>query len=187
MLVATNWLNRSAGVPHARTRRGRPLSLRAISLRWSWPWTLKSVPLGRSCRASPFQFSLVGRCQGECGSQKNTGVRGQPNDMPSDAPRDMFSGLVVEFDQHLEPGRSLDERGHRAGAVGADGQVAFPASLRSPVMDLLRRRRTEVTHAGPKRDLCVESVEKYIATTAVSASPIVPLSLPCTTAKVTPK
>ena len=35
---------------------------------------LRSVPLGRNWRTSPFQFSLLPRCQGEWGSQKKTGI-----------------------------------------------------------------------------------------------------------------
>ena len=42
--------------------------------RSSWVWTERSVPLGRNWRTRPFQFSLVPRCQGECGSQKYTGM-----------------------------------------------------------------------------------------------------------------
>jgi len=32
------------------------------------------VPFGKYWRSSPFVFSFVGRCQGECGSAKNTFV-----------------------------------------------------------------------------------------------------------------
>src|SRR5690606_41093670 len=34
----------------------------------------KSVPFGKYCRSRPLVFSFVGRCQGECGSAKNTFV-----------------------------------------------------------------------------------------------------------------
>ena len=30
----------------------------------------RSVPLGKYWRSSPLVFSLLGRCHGECGSQK---------------------------------------------------------------------------------------------------------------------
>ena len=37
----------------------------------------RSVPLGKYGRSRLLVFSFVGRCQGECGSAKNTFVPGQ--------------------------------------------------------------------------------------------------------------
>ena len=59
-----------AGVCQSRVMRGRSLRSAAMSSRSSWVWQDRSVPLGRNWRTSPFQFSLLPRCQGECGSQK---------------------------------------------------------------------------------------------------------------------
>jgi len=54
--------------------RGQSLSSAATAASRSGPCTPRSVPLGKYWRSSPLVFSLVGRCQGECGSQKNTGM-----------------------------------------------------------------------------------------------------------------
>ena len=48
----------------------------------------------------------------------------------------MFGGLVVELDEHPHPGGAFDQGGHRAGAVGADDQVAFPVAGHGPVVGL---------------------------------------------------
>src|SRR5699024_8254329 len=41
----------------------------------SWASHLdRSVPFGKYCRSTPFVFSFVGLCHGECGSAKNTFV-----------------------------------------------------------------------------------------------------------------
>ena len=60
----------SAGVAQSSTRRGRVL--RRSSACWTWVSVMwvKSVPLGKKSRIRPLLFSLVGRCQGEWGSQK---------------------------------------------------------------------------------------------------------------------
>src|SRR5690606_1188197 len=34
----------------------------------------RSVPFGKYCLRSPFVFSFVPRCHGDCGSAKNTGI-----------------------------------------------------------------------------------------------------------------
>ena len=49
---------------------------------------------------------------------------------------DVVGGLVVELDQHPHPGGALDQGGDRAGAVGADDQVAFPVAGHGPVVGL---------------------------------------------------
>lgn len=38
------------------------------------PWNERSVPFGKYSRRSPLVFSLLPRCQGECGSQKQIGI-----------------------------------------------------------------------------------------------------------------
>jgi hypothetical protein len=58
-----------AGVRHPRVLRGRVLSARATASRSSREWRVRSVPRGKYWRSSPLVFSLVPRCQGECGSQ----------------------------------------------------------------------------------------------------------------------
>lgn len=59
-----------AGERSPRQSRGRSLSSSATSrIRASSTWS-KLVPLGKYCRRRPLVFSLVGRCQGECGSAK---------------------------------------------------------------------------------------------------------------------
>lgn len=50
--------------------RGRSLSSSATSWMRASSTRSKLMPLGKYCRSSPFVFSLVGRCQGECGSAK---------------------------------------------------------------------------------------------------------------------
>lgn len=60
----------SIGFLNSSRLRGLSLSSAATQSR-SWAlWMLKSVPLGKYWRSSPFVFSLMPRCQGECGSQK---------------------------------------------------------------------------------------------------------------------
>jgi hypothetical protein len=53
-----------------RQSRGRLLSSSATSRIRASSTRSKLMPLGKYCRSSPFVFSLVGRCQGECGSAK---------------------------------------------------------------------------------------------------------------------
>ena len=58
------------GVWSPRHRRGRSLSSAAMPSSWSAVHPLRSVPFGKYWRSRPLVFSLVGRCQGECGSAK---------------------------------------------------------------------------------------------------------------------
>lgn len=58
---------------------------------WSWLHTFKSVPIGKYCGSSPFVFSLVPRCQSECGSAKN--IR---NRWPS-LSEDVLATVVAEW------------------------------------------------------------------------------------------
>jgi hypothetical protein len=58
------------GVRSPRQRRGRSFSSAAMLSSCSALQAVRSVPFGRYCRSRPFVFSLVGRCQGECGSAK---------------------------------------------------------------------------------------------------------------------
>jgi len=60
----------SAGVMNPRVWRGLPLSSAATASRYSALWTERSVLLGKYWRSRPLVFSLLPRCQGECGSQK---------------------------------------------------------------------------------------------------------------------
>ena len=53
-----------------RQSRGRSLSSSATSLIRVSSTRSKLSPLGKYCRNRPLVFSLVGRCQGECGSAK---------------------------------------------------------------------------------------------------------------------
>ena len=63
----------SAGVLHPSVLRGRPLGAAATASGSSGPCRLRSAPLGKSWRKSPLVFSVVPRCQGLWGSQKQTG------------------------------------------------------------------------------------------------------------------
>jgi hypothetical protein len=56
----------------SRVLRGRLLSAAATASGSSRVCLLRAVPLGKYWRSSPLVFSLVPRCQGPCGSQKNT-------------------------------------------------------------------------------------------------------------------
>ena len=74
-LAQAAWLSRnsasaSAGVFQPSVLRGRPFSSSATSASCSGEWADRSVPLGKYWRSSPLVFSLLARCQGECGSQK---------------------------------------------------------------------------------------------------------------------
>ena len=60
----------SLGVRSDRQSRGRSLSSAAIKSSSSAVQTFRSVPFGRYWRSRPLVFSLLGRCQGECGSAK---------------------------------------------------------------------------------------------------------------------
>jgi hypothetical protein len=53
--------------------RGLLLSVAATASISSALHLARSVPLGKYWRSRPFVFSLVPRCQGLCGSAKNTG------------------------------------------------------------------------------------------------------------------
>ena len=59
-----------SGFLSRRRWRGRPLSSAAICASCSGVQMLRSVFLGRYWRSSPLVFSLLPRCQGECGSAK---------------------------------------------------------------------------------------------------------------------
>jgi hypothetical protein len=58
------------GVLSPRHRRGRSLSSAATLPSWSAVHALRSVPFGKYWRSRPLVFSLLPRCQGECGSAK---------------------------------------------------------------------------------------------------------------------
>jgi putative transposase len=60
----------SAGVFQSRVLRGLELSASATAARSEARCAARFVPFGKYCRSSPFVFSLVPRCHGECGSQK---------------------------------------------------------------------------------------------------------------------
>src|SRR4029077_14554663 len=62
----------SAGVRNPKVCRGRVLSLRAISSSSDCENLDRSAFFGRYCRSRPFVFSFEPRCQGLCGSQKET-------------------------------------------------------------------------------------------------------------------
>ena len=64
----------SAGVCQPRILRGREFSSAATASRWVSSQRDRSVPLGKYWRKSPFVFSFVPRCEGLCGSVKNTGI-----------------------------------------------------------------------------------------------------------------
>ena len=76
---ATPWLSvplfrisssTSAGVRKPCRLRGLELSSKAMLSSMPGPQKDRSVPLGRYWRSRPLVFSLLPRCQGECGSQK---------------------------------------------------------------------------------------------------------------------
>ncbi|MBM6816364.1 helix-turn-helix transcriptional regulator [Olsenella uli] len=67
---ASSSASASAGVLHPRVSRGLPLSRSCASRTRSSVTSANSAPFGKSCPSSPLVFSLVPRCQGECGSQK---------------------------------------------------------------------------------------------------------------------
>ncbi len=60
----------SIGFLNASRLRGRSLSSWATQSRSSALCTDRSLPFGKYWRSRPLVFSLVPRCQGECGSQK---------------------------------------------------------------------------------------------------------------------
>lgn len=64
--------SRCLGVSPFSVLRGQSLSWSAMASRSASVRSDRSVPLGMYWRNSPFVFSLVPRCQGECGSQKYT-------------------------------------------------------------------------------------------------------------------
>jgi hypothetical protein len=63
---------------------------------------------------------------------------GEPADLLADPLRDVVGGLVVEADQHPQPGGSFDQCRHLGGAVCADDQVAFPVAGHGSVLDFGR-------------------------------------------------
>ena len=132
-----------------------------MSSRSCWVWTERSVPLGRYWRTSPFQFSLVPRCQGECGSQKNTGMLvfdreagvigelaalvpgqragqldGQVHHVLGEASGHMVGVFGVDLDEHAQPGGPLDQGGHVAAPVASHDQVTLPVAGHGPVSGL---------------------------------------------------
>ena len=60
------------GLRSFKHRRGRSLSSAATCSRCVSVQTQRSVPFGKYWRSSPLVFSLLPRCQGECGSAKYT-------------------------------------------------------------------------------------------------------------------
>ena len=73
---------------------------------WSssaWLCLLRSVPLGRYWRTSPFQFSLLPRCQGEWGSQKKTGI-------PVSTVNRLWAAISVPWSQVRERNSSWGRR-----------------------------------------------------------------------------
>ena len=67
-------LNASAGVLHPSVLRGLVFSACATASMSSADQRDRSVPLGKYWRSRPLVFSLVPRCQGDCGSAKKTGM-----------------------------------------------------------------------------------------------------------------
>jgi transposase InsO family protein len=63
-------LSTSVGVFHPSVLRGLLLSVVAMASSSCALRRDRSVPLGKYCRSRPLVFSLVGRCQGLCGSAK---------------------------------------------------------------------------------------------------------------------
>src|SRR5215207_2750427 len=63
---------RSVGLANSRRLRGRWLSWSATASSSASVTVEKSKPFGKYCRRRPLVFSLDPRCQGACGSQKNT-------------------------------------------------------------------------------------------------------------------
>ena len=61
-MSATALASVAAGVSYPRVLRGLVLSFSAIRSRSCWPYTDRSVFLGRYCLSSLFVFSLVARC-----------------------------------------------------------------------------------------------------------------------------
>ena len=64
--------SRCLGVSQFSVLRGRSPRWSAMASRSASVRSDRSVPLGMYWHRSPFVFSLVPRCQGECGSQKYT-------------------------------------------------------------------------------------------------------------------
>jgi len=60
----------SAGVLQPRVFLGREFRAAATAARSDAPCRARSVPFGKYWRSRPLVFSLVARCQGQCGSQK---------------------------------------------------------------------------------------------------------------------
>jgi hypothetical protein len=61
---ATLWPKTSTGFIHPNVSRGRPFICLATAFKWAVLYWLRSDPLGKYCRRSPFVFSLLPRCQG---------------------------------------------------------------------------------------------------------------------------
>ena len=124
----------SAGVLQPRVLRGRLLIARATACRSSADHRERSVPLGKYWRSSPFVFSFVGRCQGECGSAKNTLVPVSSVNWAcpaSSLPRSQVRVL-----------RAAGQRGHRGrqgcvhryGAVTAERGTVFHGRVLAPAL-----------------------------------------------------
>ncbi len=62
----------SDGVIHSRVCRGRPLKEWAEASRSAWVWMERSAPFGKYWRSSPLVVSLLPRCHGDFGLQKQT-------------------------------------------------------------------------------------------------------------------
>jgi hypothetical protein len=69
-VIATALANACDGVIQWRVCRGRVLSERAMASSSRWVHCDRSADLGRYWRSSPLVFSLLPRCQGLLGSQK---------------------------------------------------------------------------------------------------------------------
>ena len=70
MVSAKSSANFSDGFMNPSLLRGRSFMLSANLARSAAEYLDRSVPLGMYWRKSPLVFSLLGRCHGECGSQK---------------------------------------------------------------------------------------------------------------------
>ena len=155
--------NASAGVAQPSTRRGRWLSFAATALSSSWVNVARSAFLCRYWRSSRFVFSLVPRCHGWCGSQKNTGSRQRRGDhgmaghlaaaVPGQRPPQVCRqpshvvdqraghrvGLVAvgQRDDHRVAGGAVDEGGDR-GRPRSEHEITLPVAGHLPGVGLGR-------------------------------------------------
>jgi hypothetical protein len=66
---------------------------------------------------------------------------GQPLDLFDDTFGDMFSGAVLQSEQHPKAGSAFHQRCHLRLGIGTDDQVSFPMPRHSPVCHLSRPLR----------------------------------------------